>query len=222
MKTKSDKKKWYQRNPNSIIGLALLAFVISGLYDLIVRPGIGACGRFFLSVMSFGSNFAKDQAYASAALDPTPIPSLLLLFLILGLLGSIQLTLSIGRLLKTKITKEIEAQENDDEKLRLVDKKLVTLNKLHSKLNKVEIVSVVLFLIFVVWSLSIQNQSILIWRVFHADIRTATPYITEGQKIVLISQFSQVKSEDDYQPISDFFDTISTTNTLVFRSNKLW
>jgi len=45
------------------------------LYDLVVKPGLGATGEFIVKLVSSASANLRDSIYATAALDPTAIPS---------------------------------------------------------------------------------------------------------------------------------------------------
>ena len=58
-----------------------MGLISTGLWDLLFKPGLTHVGRVFLTVITLGSETMRDGAYASAALDPTPLPSLMLLLL---------------------------------------------------------------------------------------------------------------------------------------------
>jgi len=63
----------------AVIGAIILGAIGSGLWEMIAKPGLSSLGRLFLTLVTFGSESARNNAYADAALDPTAIPSLVLL-----------------------------------------------------------------------------------------------------------------------------------------------
>ncbi len=81
----TNSKSWFltKQAPITVIGVLVLGIVGSTLYDLLVKPGLSTFGRFCLDVITLGSQTVKDYAYASAALDPTPVTNLYLLQIII-------------------------------------------------------------------------------------------------------------------------------------------
>src|SRR2546428_10144040 len=79
------------RSVRSTIWFVILLGVIgNGLWALIFGPGLGAVGRVLLTVGTLGSQTLRDWTYANAALDPTPLPSLMMLILV-GMLPILRL-----------------------------------------------------------------------------------------------------------------------------------
>ncbi len=75
-----NKKKFFKKNaPTSIIGVLLFAVIGSALYDFFVKPGINIFAESIFNLITFGSQTIKDYSFKTAALDPSSIPSLLLL-----------------------------------------------------------------------------------------------------------------------------------------------
>jgi hypothetical protein len=72
---------WSKPAPITIIGVVLLGVLGSILYDLLVKPGLTTGGRVVLKILTLGSATLRDAAYESAALDPTPVTGLLLLYI---------------------------------------------------------------------------------------------------------------------------------------------
>src|SRR2546427_8335681 len=70
------------KNRQRIIGAGfatiILGIIGSGLWDMVVKPGVTGFGRFTLSLFTLGSVTLRNAAYSSAALDPTPLPALMI------------------------------------------------------------------------------------------------------------------------------------------------
>lgn len=80
------KREAFGRRPALVVaGTVLLGIVGSGLWDVVAKPGLGWLGRATLNIITFGSEFVRDAAYVSAALDPTPLSSLVLMVLLVPL-----------------------------------------------------------------------------------------------------------------------------------------
>jgi hypothetical protein len=75
-----------ERSPVTVVGIILLSITATVVYDLAVKPGLSSAGRFFLNIMTLGSQKVQDTAYAEAAIDPTPVTSLILLLFLVGVI----------------------------------------------------------------------------------------------------------------------------------------
>ncbi|PYS27914.1 MAG: hypothetical protein DMF75_19615 [Acidobacteria bacterium] len=83
-----------------VLGTVILGAVGSGLWDLLMKPGVSRFGRLFLGIITFGSKTLRDSAYSSAALDPTSLPALVILWLVAGSAMFIILINSVSRTTK--------------------------------------------------------------------------------------------------------------------------
>jgi hypothetical protein len=62
-----------------ILSAIILGAIGSGVWEIIAKPGLTTLSRTILDILTFGSKTLKDAAYSSAAMNPTPLPSLILL-----------------------------------------------------------------------------------------------------------------------------------------------
>src|SRR5205807_1241025 len=60
----------------------ILGAIGSGVWDSLAKPGLSRFGRIILNTVTLGSESARDSAYSSAALDPTPIAPLLIILIL--------------------------------------------------------------------------------------------------------------------------------------------
>ena len=68
-----------KKAPLTLLGVFLLGIAVSALYDLIIKPGLNGISRVAFDTVTFSSQRIKDYSFSTAALDPTAIPSILLL-----------------------------------------------------------------------------------------------------------------------------------------------
>lgn len=86
MRKRREKSSWIsvlqEAAPTTIVGVLLLGFIGSMIYDVLVRPSLSDIGRHALNFVTFGSEIIRDIAYESAAADPQPATPL---FILIGL-----------------------------------------------------------------------------------------------------------------------------------------
>ena len=193
-------KKFNAKAPSTLFGIIIIGIIVSLLYDLVVKPGLSQFGRIILNAITFGSTTIRDYAYSQAALDPTSVSALILLLFIM-------LT-PLSMLVSSKIVSIIKARINSDEQQQKssITKKLIQY-----------VFPLILLIMF-----SVHNQSIAIWRTFNANINIITPYISEKDKSLLVSQFSAMVKKSEYEKIHIKFSDAATKNNLILKDISLW
>src|SRR5205814_206691 len=108
----------------TILGVIVLIVGVSLLYDFLVKPGITNVGRFLLDVITLGSKSIRDSAYSSAALNPTPLSALIILFgvfyaslMLAGSLSGRKAGMKSGEREAKKILRQVADAPDRDEKL---------------------------------------------------------------------------------------------------------
>src|SRR5687767_12868838 len=81
---KKPTKKPFYKAVLGVLGVLLLAGLGNGVWELLYRPGIGVLGRMAGAI----ADRMDAAVYSGAALDPTPLSSLMLLVLVLGVAGA--------------------------------------------------------------------------------------------------------------------------------------
>ena len=188
-----------------IIGAIVIGVIGSGLWDMLAKPGLSKLSRFFLTLITLGSESARNEAYYNAALDPTAIPSLVILlhlyslpFIILSVLVVSMITIAILR------------RKHRDSDIT------------SKKTGRRTTLTVVFICIAFIWLLIgsscgivkflTYNQSVLIYRVFNANIRICAPYISEMEEKQLRARFAAVRTREDYLTIQDDLQRIAASN----------
>lgn len=223
-KTKDTQPFWLRQTSITIVGVLLLTLVGSTLYDLLVRPGLTSFGRLILDVVTFGSTTLRDAAYSSAALDPTPVTAILLLQVVL-VFAVLPGLIVVSRAMEARRDKAIEKKFDeapDGEVKTLLESELERSRGIERRMT------ILFWVIFIPWFAAIlvggtvHNQSVLIWRVFHADIAILTPYIAPNEKAQMIAQFAAMETGNDYQVIRDRMDALAKDLGVKIKNIETW
>lgn len=215
-------------NPKTVIGTLLLTLALgvisSALWDFLFKPGFTEFGRVALSTLTLGSATIKNFSYASAALDPTPLPALLFV-----LLGNWLVFGAVGFLYGKKRGQENgersmeEARQEstgDPQKLAQILKgRLVILDR---KWKRIAITLSIFACVISFVASSVLNQSIAVWRVFHADLKICAPYLASEQEEQFIARFSSMKTREDYIAISNDLLQVATKSGVSLVNFEPW
>jgi hypothetical protein len=100
--------EWFKkRAPETIIGVITLGVVTNIVYDILIKPKMTAAWVSLGSFLSFGSKTIENSVYSSAALDPRPLTSLMILLGIASLPIPIVLDAISKLIIKSKKNNEL-------------------------------------------------------------------------------------------------------------------
>jgi hypothetical protein len=202
----------------------LLGILSSALWDLLFKPGITEFGRILLSIATFGSATIKNFAYASAALDPTSIPALLVvvlaswapIFFIALLFGIMH-----GRRSADKAIEEAEKlAAGDIEKLKAVLEARIT--RLQRLLKWFVGVILIIVSTISVTTSTVLNQSVAVWRTFHADLAICAPHLTPLEEKQFRARFASMTTRVEYLAISNDLQQVAVKNDVKLVNIDLW
>ena len=189
-----------------------------------VKPGLSTFGRFCLDVVTLGSQTVKDYAYASAALDPTPVTSLYLLQIIL-----LAACFPAARVIERKIAKKKEAAfKNKLDETPSYQQLTVFEDEIGRLEGKIRILELFFWVTFIPWlaaaivAFSVHSQSVLIWRVFNADMTVIAPAVSDTEIKRLRASFCSMKNRKDYVAIQNEINNIAVKNKIETRHIETW
>jgi len=226
MENQDEQKSFWRRNaPITVVGVLLFGLLCNTIYDLLVKPGLSAFGRLALDLLTLGSNTIKDAAYSSAGLDPTPVTGLMIL---MGALtaASFPAASLISRQLaerdKDKLNQKLENAQTDEEKKSAEA-------EIHQQIKKkIKKLKAIFWFIFLPWfaglwiAFNIHNQSIVIWRIFHANMAIISPYISNIEQLKINASFTKIKCKTDYQKILSSMESIASTHSEKLVDIETW
>ena len=197
-----------------LIGTVFVGSLGSGLWDIGVKPAGAWLAQAFLDFITFGSVAMKDAACEAAALDQTAIPAARLhmaytAFMIVPFFYFVLFEFGLLRLVRSLKQEEVRNA------IASRAGQLVTL-------RRVLIASFGLICGFMLARQMIHNQSLLIWRCFHADVRQCAPQLSAIEEELLHANYAGMKTRDQYFRIIKPLQDIAESNGLVLHSEKLW
>lgn len=175
-----------------------LGAVGSGIWEIMFRPGLTVLG----TSLSFISEYYDNQIYSAAALDPQPVPGLILLLIVCMVPVAVaQICLWLGFIRKPfesfldrRLERRIAAADSPEARRKALDRAL----KVTALIG---FTGSVIFWIFVMVGFSLQNESTLVWRVFNANIEIASPKLSDQQVKILRSEFRRMKTREEFRII---------------------
>lgn len=226
-----------------IAGTLILGALGSGVWDLLFKPGIGRFGRWCLSLMTLGSESLRDAVYESAALDPTPLPSMMLLIVGVSLPLGVALA-GVGSYWRLRDIKDgrldkaiNDAGEEGKDKTTAAESSVGhTEPKQEEQINEetratfartrraiVSLLSVLILLSLpmIIGAIAV-NQSILIWRAFHADLSICRPFLSDQEMYRFQARFASIKTRADYRAIASDLRSVAGAHGVRLTEIELW
>lgn len=159
-----------------LIGTLVLGAMGSGLWEIVFRPGLTRFGDFLISL----STSANSAVYTTAALDPTPVPGLVVLLLLVQIPALMAMWFIHLGFVKPLIERRLEA---DFERIRseaadLPDSDDIVARNLRRRLRIAACVGAAVMLLFssvTIYAYTIENKAVIIWRVFHQNLDICRP-----------------------------------------------
>jgi hypothetical protein len=222
-----------------LLGTIIVGSLGSGLWEIAVKPSLMWGAQRTLDIATLGSTVIKDQAYTAAALDQTALPSakiyvilnmayiIFIVFAISPIVAfsktngkSRNLKLLWGRLLVKKSVSEAEGHDS------LITKDIAILTKPSQRMLSVRAKAILVVSSVILWSTTMEfliaNQSLLIWRCFHSDLKKCAPFLSTEEEELIESQYASMESKKDYAKILIRFESIATEKGFILHSSKLW
>lgn len=220
----------------ALFGTILVGAIGSGLWELGMKPSLQYFGQKFLDAITLGSTTMKDNAYLAAALDQTAIPAvrvyeIVSAFAMVPLLIIIVLEIFKNQRLRRYFLRTETAQdkhndstanesssqqpEDTSDRMLIKDKTLIIV-------ERTVLAWIVLSVVFTSVQSLIHNQSLQIWRSFHADLRQCAPYMTPNEEELIEAQYAAMKSKKDYAVILGYFQGIAKQHNIKLHSTALW
>jgi hypothetical protein len=208
--------------PITIIGVLVIGVICSAIYDAIVKPGFGVVTKFLFGVFTLGSQRMKDSAYSNAALDPSSTPSLMLLmFLIMSMAVVVAVKTASSEMHKRRLTRALEQNGQTEGRNAALVKKPITKLKLNIAIYTSRF-SAVLFFIFAYVMITTTNQSVLVWRVYNANLAIISPYTQQDQLLGIKAAFAKMRTEKEFLELYKVMQDIAVKNNTELRNDVVW
>lgn len=198
-----------------VMGALVLSAIGSGLWEIFFRPGLTHFGNFLTSI----SDMADRAVYTTAALDPTPVPSLVVLLLLVQVPAFFAMFSIhegfIGPILARRIRGQYEKIISDSE--THLDRSAYVAERVKGRIRLFSLLGMLLGLFFFVlflYAYTIENRAVLVWRVFHQNLDICRPYLSENEQTRTLAVFRSMNSSADFRRIREQLDKTAATNKL--------
>ena len=184
-----------------ILATLLLGALGSGLWDLLFRPGVYRIGSFLTTI----SSAADDAVFTTAALDPRPVPILIILLIVSMIPVWVVSWILIELFVKPPVLGRLRPIiKSDDEAAK---------QRMRGRLKTLLISGsvVMLGLSFVVQvGYSIANEAVCVWRVFDKNLDICAPILTQEEQRQFVAQFRKMQHRSDFESIRLQLDSVAT------------
>jgi len=198
-----------------VLASIILGAIGSGIWDILFKPGISSAGQFITGL----SSYLDDAVFTTAALNPLPIPSLIIIILLsmIPLLGCM-VFLDIGfiRIPLENFMRKKFAKKNENEEE--YTKRNVRILRFVASFG---LIFSILIFFAVKTSITVLNEATLVWRQFYRNIEISAPYMTSDEYIKTIALFRSMKTRNDFVHIQNKLNAIAAShNTTIEWYNK--
>jgi len=216
----TNRMRWVRRLFFGAVVALALHLVAVATWEEIAKPGLGRLGRAVAGAATLGSTQLKDAAYRSAALDPSPLPGLILLQIV----GSVPLgAFTAFFIMFYRRATSGSARSQFDRRASKagvsVDEYLLRTLK---RLSMTGVVLCVTLAILVTVIFTTIEQATLIRRVFNSDMARLGAKISEGEERELMAQFASIETRADYVALRVKLDQIANARNVRLSRIKTW
>lgn len=221
-----------------LLGAVLIGAIGSGVWEMVVRPGLSGIARGVLTVLTFGSNTLRDAAYSTAALGAESLPALMLLYALALVPLLVMVRVGFRSFVGPRLDRKLDAEDAEAHKeiwrkagseeeanLAIDELRANTTAKLRRSIWWLEAAAMVLLgfaALQIYLSFSVLNQAVLIQRVFFANLAIAAPHLTAEQEELLRAQFSAVTTRAEYAALNQQIRQVADANGVRLREEQLW
>ena len=194
----------------------LVGAVGSGIWDVVAKPGVNWATTWCLRVITLGSVTVRDLPYASAAMNPYSLPSLLVFFFVVMAVPLPSLFLLefefLGPLIRRRLERRMDSIRQAANSVEEGDA-AVKQTKTKSRRGWVLVLagySMILFWFGYV-SFGIVNQAVFVRRIHDANMDILTPYITAPDRARVQSSFASMNTKSDYERLRAELERMAAT-----------
>jgi hypothetical protein len=194
------------------VATIVLGAIGSGVWDLVGKPGVTRFSHAFMWAITAGSVRLRNAPYSAASLDPTPLPSLLLLYLA-SQLPVLFLSMFLSRYPAKRITRPLERHSdqvkaltdnptvNDEQKRFAMEQLWLRIRRWNTAVHTLSIVLLVGLVVLSGTSYSLVSQAVLIWRVYRADMRICAPFMSQQEVAAFEARYAAMKTRTEFEQI---------------------
>jgi len=183
------------------LGALAIGVIGSGIWDLIARPGLNRVASAISYGVTLGSRYVRDLPYSAAALDPRPLPGMVILYLII-MLPSVAVGVLFSKPKARRLTRKLEMRVELEGERGDVDTRAERMARVYRKeLRKLQALLFILIgavTLFGVVSYNIIDKAMILHRTFESNILILAPHLDDNAEANLRAMFASMDSAEDY------------------------
>jgi hypothetical protein len=178
----------------AIVASLILKEIITRLSVLTSAGALRLWGK-ALYIITLGSARVRDAPYASAALNPYPVPPLMVLVFLLCAF----ITFNFRMLTRAFVHIVEEYLEKKNENKNIGSKIFSSKLKIEALVLSVSTIYIGAFCLLLIIPVGVENEAVAARRIYEADRDIVAPYLTSSQLIQLQSDFAQIETKSQYK-----------------------
>jgi hypothetical protein len=193
-----------------VLATVLLGAIGSGLWDILFKPGISRFGAYITGL----SREIDNAVFTTAALDPLPVSSLVVLLLItaIPLIGAMFFVdrAYIRGPLHAFLDRRLGRKPDEP-----LQSNLIRVRKVRRIVAFLGIGMCLIVYVAASTAFAVINEAVIVWRAFYRNIEICAPYVPQEQILSLRASFRMMNTRDDFMAIRSAVDTIATSHDVV-------
>jgi hypothetical protein len=188
----------------TVLTTLVLGAIGSGVWEVLFRPGLSWVGK----ILSEVSARFENDIYRSAALDPQPLPGLILLLI----LSTIPLCIAAYLLMEGFVRKPLEGalQKRLDNELANAaeDKAEAIFDRSIKRVSVIGALAMAAFFGLFFIGFTLQNEAISVWRISQANLEISAAYAPDSEMKRLRALFRSMQTRADFDRFRTELDRI--------------
>lgn len=170
-----------------------------------------------LQLLTFGSTTVRDAPFASAALNPYPLPSLTTL--LVATLATLMAHAFLFGWLSGRLLVWFDTS-GERQRHELTKSVRTTLYTVYPGISLLLIIAFTAFALLLVVSFGVENQAVHVRRIYEADRDILSPYLQASEAQHLQAQFSSMNSKADYDRLTSALTGYASKYNVTLRHER--
>lgn len=194
----------------TVVTTLVLGAIGSGVWEVLFRPGLSWVGK----VLSEVSSRFENDIYSSAALDPQPLPGLILLLLICTIPLCVAAYFVMEGFVRKPLVGAFRRSLNSELANAAEDQTEAILDR---RLRRVSVMGALVMVVFFGISFvgfTLQNEATKVWRISQANLEVCAGYAADLEIKRLRALFRSMNTRADFDQFKIELDRIANSASI--------
>lgn len=216
----------FRRIAGPLAGAIVVGVIGSGVWDVIAKPGLSRAGTALIRAVTFGSTAVRDLPFSSAALNPYPLASLVMLLLLVVSVLFPAVWFLLEAYLRPRVRDHFKRKKDafraqagtPEEAKELLKKWRVRRRK------RLALGMAAYYLLLFAWgyvAAGVLNQAITVRRLDEANRQILAPLITQQELAKLDSEFASITDQAGFLRLHSAMGDIARRRGVSLRPEQI-